>query len=203
MHKIAPAWKWLLIALVVILAIAASFYFDATVRHWVTEHSNRTVKAVMRNISRYGDWPEHVLAGLLLVAVAAWRGNKRWVEIGLTMMVACALAGIVARGVKIGAGRARPSVKHELGWHGPRLSSKYNSFPSGHTAASTAFFGVLVFTRRRLAFVLLSIPFLIAASRMYVAAHFLSDVICGAVIGILCAWFCARVFLQTQTSGGN
>jgi membrane-associated phospholipid phosphatase len=196
MHKIAPAWKWLLIVLLAVIAIAASFYFDATVRHWMVEHSNRTAKQVMRNVSRFGDWPEHVAAGLLVVAIAAWRGHKRWVHIGLTMIVACALAGIAARGVKIASGRARPSVKQELGWHGPRLSSKYNSFPSGHTAATTAFFGVLLFTNRRVALALLPIPLLIAASRMYVAAHFLSDVVCAAILGILCAWFCARAFLR-------
>ncbi len=128
MHKIAPAWKWLFIFVLAIVAIAASFHFDATVRHWVVEHSSRTVKAVMHNVSRYGDWPEHVLAGLLLVAIAALRGNKRWVRIGLTMIIACALAGIAARGLKITTGRARPSVKQELGWNGPRLIR--NTIPS-------------------------------------------------------------------------
>ena len=192
MHKIAPAWKWLLILVLALCAIAASFYFDAAARHWVAEHSSRTVKAVMRNISRYGDWPEHVAAGLALVAIAAMRGNKRWIHIGLTMIIACALAGIVARGVKIATGRARPSVKQELGWNGPRLDSKHNSFPSGHTAATTAFFGVLFFANRRVGLALLPIPLLIAVSRMYVAAHFLSDVVCAAILGIFCAWLCAR-----------
>ena len=192
MHKIAPAWKWLFIVLLAIIAIAASFYFDAAVRTWVLDHSNRTAKVAMRNISRYGDWPEHVLAGLLLVAIAWWRGKERWVRIGLTMILACALAGIAARGLKISTGRARPSTKQELGWNGPRLSSKYNSFPSGHTAATTGFFGVLFFANRRLALCLLPIPLLIAASRMYVAAHYLSDVVCAAVLGLFCAWLCAR-----------
>jgi undecaprenyl-diphosphatase len=191
MHKIAPAWKWLLIIALALLAIAASFHFDAAVRHAVTEHSSRTTKIVMRDVSRFGDWPEHVLAGLLLVGIAALRGNKRWVTIGLTMIVACALAGLAARGLKIATGRARPSVKQELGWNGPRLNPKYNSFPSGHTAA-TAFFGVLFFAQRRVALFLAPIPLLIAVSRMYVAAHYLSDVVCAALLGIFCAWLCAR-----------
>ena len=203
MHKIAPVWKWLLIVLLAMIAIAAAFHFDAPARHWVEAHSNRTVKKVMRTVSRFGDWPEHVGAALLLVAIAAWRGNKRWVHVGLTMIVACALAGLTARGVKIATGRARPSVKLELGWNGPRLSSKYNSFPSGHTAATTAFFGVLFFANRRLALCLLPIPLLIAASRMFVAAHFFSDVVCAAVLGIFCAWLCARAFLRPQSSGGS
>ena len=158
MHKIAPVWKWLFIILLAIIAVAAAFHFDSAVRAWVIEHSNRTAKQFMRNVSRYGDWPEHILAGLLLVAIAWWRGNKRWVRIGLTMILACALAGIAARGLKITTGRARPSVKQELGWNGPRLNPKYNSFPSGHTAATTAFFGVLFFANRRLAALLSTDP---------------------------------------------
>ena len=184
MHKIAPAWKWLLILLLAIVAIVGAFHFDSAAHEWVVRHSNRNVKQIMRMASRYGDWPEHVLAGLVVVAIAAWRGQKRWIHIGLTMIVACALAGVAARGVKIATGRARPSVKQELGWHGPRLDPKYNSFPSGHTAATTAFFGVLFFANRRIGLCLLPIPLLIAVSRMYVAAHYLSDVVCAALLGI-------------------
>ncbi len=195
MQKIAPAWKWLLIICLALGAIVLAFHFDAALGHWVAQHSNHTAKMVMRNVSRYGDWPEHIIAGLLVVAIAALRGNKRWVQIGLTMIIACALAGIAARGIKIASGRARPSVKYELGWNGPHLSPKYNSFPSGHTAATTAFFGVLFFANRRLALALLPIPLLIAASRIYVAAHYLSDVVCAAILGIFCAWLCARAML--------
>lgn len=192
MQKIAPLWKWLLIIALAVSAIVISFHCDATVRRWVAEHSNRATKQLMQNVSRYGDWPEHVLAGLLVVAIAAFRRNKRWMHIGLTMIVACALAGIAARGLKIATGRARPSVRQELGWNGPRLDPKHNSFPSGHTAATTAFFGVLFFANRRIALCLLPIPLLIAVSRMYVAAHYFSDVVCAALLGIFCAWLCAR-----------
>jgi len=198
MHKIAPGWKWLFLIGLAVIAVAAAFHFDAPVQSWVIQHSDRGTKQFMRNVSRYGDWPEHVLVGLSLVAIAWWRGSKRWVRIGLTMILACALAGIAARGLKITTGRARPSVKQELGWNGPRLSSKYHSFPSGHTAATTAFFGVIFFANRRLALGLLPIPLLIAASRMYVAAHYLSDVICAALIGILCAWACVKACLRSR-----
>ena len=192
MQKIAPVWKWLLLLALAAGAIALAFHFDPTVRHWLATHSNRTAKMVMRYVSHYGDWPEHVIAGLVVIAIAAIRGSKRWVQIGLTMIIACALAGVIARGVKIATGRARPTVKHELGWNGPRFSPKYNSFPSGHTAATTGFFGVLLFANRRIGLALLPIPLAIAFSRMYVAAHYFSDVVCAAILGIFCAWLCAR-----------
>jgi len=109
MHKIAPVPKWLIVIVLAIVAIAAAFHFDGAVRAWVTEHSNRTVKQFMRTTSRYGDWPEHILAGLLLVAIAWWRGSERWVRIGLTMILACALAGTASR-----HGWRRPA--NGLGW---------------------------------------------------------------------------------------
>ncbi len=192
MAKISPAWKWLLLILLAAAAIVLAFHFDPVVQHWISTHRNKLARTLMRNVSRFGDWPEHILAGALIIGVAAFRGNKRWIQLGLTMIIACALAGLAARGLKIATGRARPSVKQELGWNGPRLSPKYNSFPSGHTAATTAFFGVLFFANRKLALALSPIPLAIAASRMYVAAHYLSDVICAAVLGLLIAWMCAR-----------
>ena len=146
----------------------------------------------MQAVSRYGDWPEHIVLGLLLLGIAYWRGSKRWQRIFAAMILACALAGVVTRVVKISTGRARPNVQTETEWHGPRFSPRYNAFPSGHTAASTAFFATLAFASWRIGLGLLAIPLLIAFSRMYVAAHHLSDVVCAALIGVLVAYFVAR-----------
>jgi membrane-associated phospholipid phosphatase len=87
-------------------------------------------------------------------------------------------------------------VKSELRWGGPRFSTKYHAFPSGHVAASTAFFGVLFFARRRVGLACLPIPILIGFSRMYIGAHYLSDVICAAVLGIFCAAVVAHFLLR-------
>jgi len=105
----------------------------------------------------------------------------------LSMLVAIAIAGVAGTVIKRTIPRARPSVKTELRWAGPRFSTKYHAFPSGHVVASTAFFGVLVFARRRVGLACLPIPILIGLSRMYLGAHYLSDVVCAAVLGILCA----------------
>ncbi len=146
----------------------------------------------MQGVSRYGDWPEHLALGAAMFAIAWSRGSKTWMRIFAAMIVACALAGIGARAVKIATGRARPNVQTEAGWKGPRLSARYNAFPSGHTAASTAFFATLIFAGWRIGTPLLLIPMLIAFSRMYVAAHYLSDVVCAALLGLLAAWLVAR-----------
>jgi membrane-associated phospholipid phosphatase len=186
-------WRWwyLSIALVAI-GVVVSFYFDATVQSWIAAHPNGTFNAAMENVSRFGDWPEHVALGLILMALAYWRGSRRWFRIFTAMLVACALAGVLARVVKVGAGRARPWVHSEAAWSGPNLRANYHAFPSGHTAASAGFFGMLAFRRWRIGIPLLAIPAVIAFSRMYVEAHFLSDVVCAFVLGLACAWFVAR-----------
>ena len=150
----------------------------------------------MQAVSRYGDWPEHVALGLVLLGISYWRGSKRWRRIFAAMLIACALAGVSARAVKIATGRSRPNVQTEAGWNGPRLSARYNAFPSGHTAASTAFFATLAFASWRVGAGFLAIPLLIAFSRMYVAAHHLSDVVGAALIGVGVAYFVTQRFQE-------
>src|SRR5216117_837046 len=176
------------------VAIATAFHFDPAVRDFMAQHRNRVVYNFMYNVSRFGDWPEHFALGLILAGVAWWRGNKKWTRVFLSMLIALAIAGVVGRGIQIATGRARPSVRTEEVWN--RFSSKYHAFPSGHVAASTAFFGVLVFANRRIGLACFPIPILIGLSRMYLGAHYLSDVVCAAVLGISCALFVAHFLFR-------
>jgi len=196
--KQRSVFYWTLGFLVAAIAIAASFYFDDVVRDFIARHQNPGMRNFMRNVSRFGDWLEHFALGLVLLAVAWSRGNKKWTRIFLSMLIALSIAGLAGRAIKISTGRARPSVKAEQIWNGPRLSSKYHAFPSGHVVASTAFFGVLTFASWRIGLPCLLIPMLIGVSRIYGGAHYLSDVVCAAVLGMLCAILVARFFLKIE-----
>lgn len=116
------------------------------------------------------------------------------------MLLACALAGLMARAVKFATGRARPKVKTEIVWSGIRFDSKHNAFPSGHTACSAGFFGALFLARRRLGAPLLIIPVLVAAARVYIRAHYLSDVTFALILGFVCALAMNRWFQSTSGS---
>lgn len=65
----------------------------------------------------------------------------------------------------------------------------HNSFPSGHTASAFALATVLVlvFKKNKISSYCLFFAFLIGYSRIYLAQHFLIDVIFGAIAGIICA----------------
>ncbi len=110
---------------------------------------------------------------------------------------ACAIAvGIAVQTVKYAIGRARPnSVNDATKFFGPfglwndGKSVPIDSMPSGHTAA--AFAMAYALTRRwpRMAcgWYLLAIG--VAISRTIVDRHFPSDVVFGALLGTLVAWW--------------
>jgi len=185
--KRSTALYWLIGIGIAAIAIAVSFHFDDSVRDFMMQHQNSGLRNFMRYVSMLGDWPLHAAVGLLLLGLAWRRGSQEWTRIFLAMLLAMMLVGVAGTVIKRTVPRARPSVHAETRWGGPRFSSKYHSFPSGHVGASTAFFGVLLIARRRIGLACLPIPILIGFSRMYIGAHYLSDVVCAAILGILCA----------------
>jgi membrane-associated phospholipid phosphatase len=196
---------WIALAAVALIALIAAFLLDHAVADWIGAHSSAELKRVMQIVSRVGDWPAHFVAGLIGIGVAFLAKSKTWVRIFLAMLIALAIAGVTGRVVKFATGRARPSVKTEVHWNGPRFSSKYHAFPSGHVAASTAFFATLFLARKRIAAPLMLIPILIALSRMVAGAHYLSDVTFAAILGVICAivtahWLSIR---NPQSAIGN
>ena len=197
--KRGTALYWLIGIVIAATAIAVSFHFDDSVRHFMMQHQNPAVRNFMRYVSLLGDWPTHAAVGLLLLVLAWRRGSEEWTRIFLAMLLAMMLAGMAGTVIKRTVPRARPSVYTDTRWGGPRFSSKYHSFPSGHVGASTAFFGVLLIARRRVGLACLPIPILIGFSRMYIGAHYLSDVVCAAVMGTLCALLVGHfLFLQIR-----
>jgi membrane-associated phospholipid phosphatase len=85
-------------------------------------------------------------------------------------------------------GRSRPELLFNdglYGFYGLKLSSKFWSFPSGHTSTIMGFvFGLcIVFPRDMYAFILTG--FTIATSRILLTHHFLSDVLMATYLSFL------------------
>jgi undecaprenyl-diphosphatase len=193
--KYSALFYWLIAIVTAGVAIAVSFYFDDTVRDFIMQHQNAGMRNFMRYVSLLGDWPLHAAVGLVLLGLTWRRRSEQWTRIFLAMLLAMMVAGVAATVIKRAVPRGRPSVHAVTRWGGPHFSSKYHSFPSGHVAASGAFFGVLFIARRRIGLACFAIPILIGFSRMYLGAHYLSDVVCAAVLGILCALIVAQFLL--------
>jgi undecaprenyl-diphosphatase len=199
--KRAAVIYWLIGIVIASIAIAASFYFDGSVRDFMAQHQSRAMRSFMRYVSLFGDWPSHVGLGLLGLGIAWQRGSQKWSRIFLSMLIAMAIAGLTGTVLKRTIPRPRPSVQTEIHWGGPRFSSKYHSFPSGHVGASSAFFCTLFLAKRRIGLACIPIPILIGFSRIYLGAHYLSDVVCAAVLGILSALIAAHLLLGQIENG--
>ena len=137
--KRAPVLCWLIAIAIAAIAIGVSFYFDDAVWNFIRQHQNRGLYNFMRDVSRFGDWPSHVVLGLLLLGISWIRGSRKWSRIFLAMLIAMSLAGVAGNVIKRTVPRPRPSVHTDIHWGGPHFSTKYHSFPSGHVGASTAF----------------------------------------------------------------
>jgi membrane-associated phospholipid phosphatase len=129
-----------------------------------------------------------VLVGLALRAVRPdLRGRLDGpIRVLAAIFIAVAAAGLADDALKIIFGRARPYVwlaGDDSGFGFFRYGSKFASFPSGHTTTSFAAALALsaVFPRGWSLFLLAAL--LIGISRIVLEAHYLSDVIAGALLG--------------------
>ena len=99
-------------------------------------------------------------------------------------------ASIVAKILKVVIGRARPIFYEALGMTGfyPFHNDwAFNSMPSGHTVASFAGLVMLGMLAPRIKPFTWSLAILIGMSRVAIGAHWPTDVIFGAFIGMVMA----------------
>jgi undecaprenyl-diphosphatase len=130
---------------------------------------------------------------------AATRGGDGWLWYGIGILVLlfggaprfrAAAAAALAAGVstalslriKKTAGRQRPHVFEPHQWATLLPPDKF-SFPSGHTITAFSVAVSLSFFYPSMAAVLLFCAASVAASRVLLGMHFLSDVLAGAAIG--------------------
>ena len=67
------------------------------------------------------------------------------------------------------------------------------SFPSGHSVTAFALAYVLSLTYPKGSPIFYTLAALVALSRVYLASHFLSDVVAGAALGLFAGWIVCRI----------
>ncbi|HET9248733.1 MAG TPA: phosphatase PAP2 family protein [Actinomycetota bacterium] len=118
----------------------------------------------------------------LRIAVSIWLAYRRRWRALVTWVVTWALAELILAGAKTFFHRGRPPL--------PLVDVVGFSFPSGHAVAGAATAVALVLVllpagpaRRRWELAAVAFAFVMASSRVYLQAHWFSDVVAGVLLG--------------------
>ncbi len=160
--------------------------FDEKVAAIAYGFRSPTLNAVMLAFTDLGAW-QTVFAGMVLAVI--WMALRGQVILALGLCVSVCIGEVLVWTLKGLLLRPRPSVDHAL------ITASGASFPSGHAFVAFAFYGYLAVLAFRLLAgkigAVLRAGFLIVAmaiglSRIYLGAHWPSDVLASYFLGI--AW---------------
>jgi membrane-associated phospholipid phosphatase len=191
--RTAPLRLALVIACVLVVALLAQQVathgpvtrFDAQVTQWWVAHRQPGLTRAMLFVSAAHRNAMLLAASVVLVIALGAPARRR----SLRTLAVVPIAMVLNGGLKLVFGRPRPQLD-------PLVHLTTLSFPSGHAVASTVFYGAccaLVFERTRSRGVralacglAVLMVLLVTFSRVYLAAHYLSDVVAGIAVGIAC-----------------
>ncbi len=142
----------------------------------------KQVLRIFRVVSRLGDGVIWYLLILAMPLLMGWEGLKASLQLSVVGLVSL----MTYRQLKTRFVRERPFVR----WIGIKCQmpplDRY-SFPSGHTLHAVAFSAVACSHMPMLAWLLIPLALMIAASRVILGLHYPSDVLAGAALGLLLA----------------
>lgn len=158
-------------------------------------------ESILQFINHAGEWPSldfvfvaftvmGMLAVTLLAAPLIWARGKK--DQAFDLVVSVLIVSLVVEILKVIVSRDRPFVAldgtvHTISYYGLAEASG-PSFPSGHAArifaaATTAVIGVRLPGK----IVGFSLASMVALSRVYLGLHWPSDILAGAVLGVVFA----------------
>jgi membrane-associated phospholipid phosphatase len=205
-HRRDPRWRELALVAVLLAASLAAFFhvvedyltgdpivrWDVQFARWLHDHASSTLVSLFKVVTLAGN--AAILALVCVLALAALVRRRAFNDAALLLVVAVGIELLNAL-LKLAFQRPRPELAF--------IHLDTYSFPSGHAAGSAAIYGVLAYlTLRhvhgaRRVLVVTATVVLVAAigfSRLYLGAHYLSDVLAGFSLGA--AWMFAWILVS-------
>lgn len=170
-------------ALAIVVSTSDTLSVDQSVLTWVGEHRSSGVTSAMRTVTWLGS-AAVLYPATLALALYRWRRDRDW---RAGAMLAAGLAGstVLYNVFKRITERPRPPAADALGTY------SHWSFPSGHATQSMAFLAMLLVLawlagrpRLRLwAIAAAVVALAVGTSRIYLGAHWFTDVLGGYALG--------------------
>lgn len=163
---------------------------DVELANWLHVHATTAMTSFMLAVSHLHGAVGGTVLSVLLIGYFQLRRHVWWRRAALVVLPGGMLLNVL---IKYSFQRARPS------FDAPLLTLTTYSFPSGHTAFAAMFYGLLtcfllvhlrpsqpVLARGAIVLAACAMVALVAASRLYLGVHYLSDVLAAIAEG--CTW---------------
>ena len=188
-----------------IVLLLPTTFVDIEFSEEIQEHSSPILDFFMKAVSWFGLTPvalSCVLGSALLFFIFKYKKEALFI-------VSTLIVTLFTFGIKILINRPRPSADLV----NIVENAQYQSFPSGHTSFYVTYFGFMMFLmlrhheiprKIRLPVIFLSLFLIlsVAFSRIYLGAHWFTDVMAGFVLGILILYFIIRIYLKFKRRSG-
>ena len=180
--------------------------WDISVSHEIQEDQNILLDTFMKAFSWLGTV---YVAGTVVLAFTVIFLIFKYVREGL-FILSCILSGAVSYVLKMIIDRPRPTMDFV------RIveETHYQSFPSGHVLFYTVFFGSLTIIALSSKLLKISLKIFVVAvclamvvlgavSRIYLGAHWFTDVLGGFIVGVLFLMVTGSIYLRSKNKIQN
>jgi membrane-associated phospholipid phosphatase len=183
--------------ILIVLGLGALF-IDRALAHFIYDHVNARAHKFLDSITHYakaGHWLAAAILALAGAGLARHFGAKGrdlplLINYSLAFIASLTVGSAILHVIKLVLGRRRPRDDMEMGLYGfmpLAFNLDYNSFPSGHSLTICCVAVIFTCVWPMLWPVWFAIAFILAVTRALLTAHFLSDVLIGAGIGLIAA----------------
>ena len=187
-------WAGFVSILIGVMALA----IDRRLAHFIYDHVSGRLHKALDGVTHYAKAGHWLLAAILALAGAGLarhfgargRDLPLLINYSLAFIASLTMGSAVLHVIKLVLGRRRPRDDMEMGLYGfmpLAFNLEYNSFPSGHALTICCVAVIFTCVWPYLWPLWFGIAAILAVTRALLSAHFLSDVLIGAGIGLIAA----------------
>jgi membrane-associated phospholipid phosphatase len=188
-QKVKKPWIALVVVTAGLLVFLSYFFWDIPVALYCRT-LNRSILDAAEIVTKAGEskWFFMILVPLFLLFRFFLKDRKQAMRM-LFLIASISISGIVNTMIKWVLGRNRPINLFHYDFYGFNFFEviyESTSFPSGHALTVFSLAAALSILYPHARFFLFPAAAVIALSRVILTSHFLSDILAGAVLGVIC-----------------
>ena len=196
--------------IIALICIFCMLFVDRTVLNIIYTEQPEKIRLLFEKITRLGKGDLWIIGSLCLAVLGFFikhftaspktRNRLNSIRVySLFILSSILFSGALLNIIKTIIGRMRPRYFITEGLYGFQpfnFDFGMNTFPSGHSQTIWAVMTALIILFPRYALIFVPFATLVAASRILVSAHFVSDVLMGSYMGFLLTFYVYTWFVR-------